>query len=1103
MIVFGNATSEAKHNFWGPESVLGSTSFLPLQYPQAVTYRQIGPDPSNTQDGVLTGNQSSMLNVTISVHPVLQTYLTLKLYGSDNQTGAIMMFWRPPQQPANQWLYPGMVNVGAGLLSLAGYALQPPQWGAGYSQLDENETGPNAYPRHFYYATMAIPPTVTNGNTVLNIVIGGWGRVYGYSTPDTYPLTAALKPIYRVYTHLDPFFTPLPSPRSPEQAADVEHYEPHTLEPVPQVPPVPVWDGVSTPVPTNQLTGNLSIIQAAIDTATTNFLNIQAWGPVWNASLNIYSSSNPYAPPWFIYGVFGANVADLTNNAYNYTQWLAWAGVQGYDYLNMIGGLAQTYFNSQSAYYLNQTLVSRIVSVLDFYMYAQGNTGQWQTTSQWCGAPSRIACSGTIDGQGPYSLGLAVSLLIDEIEQGGYLTQLVQPDLDGIYVTRAQAWWGMFAAFPNYVFLNGRGGCPNQDLYQVSGMLLSQAACVALNGSGPLTEYQIQLMINQSLGFAPVAVFPDYGYFFTPWGMVMECDGTLGGGGITADYEGDSVFLLTQLILGLQLLGESGYDYVVERYRNATFWMNHLIYNGFVENNNYAMLGSEVPNNPFDTTHGNPTAVLQTDCIDTRLDHSRNIVVGSGAGVAEYSWYAASEFQDGLSIRLMQVMIANQQWLSLSAPSNPGSYIQLMGQWVGFQQAVLSLYSEPFLTRDTLPYEAYTINSAGEVSATSDSANVDPVGGAVTIHYGLETLFININYRHNNSVVNNLARVFHRGVNESRLATVYFQAWGGFFGLWTLQYGPYFVAINRQQDGITSYAFSQMNYNSSLKVLTELITNQPLDVGANPTLGPMSAWVLVSPICMPRPTVPVAIQVRIQQNAQAVFTFSWPADPAAVLYTTTLSFTAGSMVTQSSIIAISIMFQGLVLCGRYVASVFGTGADGTSGPTTNVSFNTSCPGDGIPQLSTSYTSNDAYYLVSAVNTSVCLAVIPVADTGMYPILQTSGENSLSMQPCVDFSSNQLFQFTSASAFFLMTGQTNVFFELLSGCTAGNTLGTHGTRSPAAISDLFTYSPQTLSLATCGGELCLDTSGTNGASVTAEPCNVTARQSWFFGHSPFT
>lgn len=135
-VVFGDIASETAHDLSGSGTILGSTNTLPLQYPQMVAYRQIGADPVHTQNQTITGNQSTFITVTVCVHPSLPTYITLKMYGSDNQSGAIMLYWRPPQQPPIESLYPGMVSIGSGLLQLGWFYPLPGTQPSGYGPLD-------------------------------------------------------------------------------------------------------------------------------------------------------------------------------------------------------------------------------------------------------------------------------------------------------------------------------------------------------------------------------------------------------------------------------------------------------------------------------------------------------------------------------------------------------------------------------------------------------------------------------------------------------------------------------------------------------------------------------------------------------------------------------------------------------------------------------------------------------------------------------------------------------------------------------------------------------------------------------------------------------
>jgi hypothetical protein len=87
------------------------------------------------------------------------------------------------------------------------------------------------------------------------------GNTNGYAYPVLFPWNHHLKPIYRLYTQLDPLYEPLPSPSNDEQVANIDHYEPHTIGSIPQVPVYPLWTKDKQPVPVKQLLNNYTAIQ--------------------------------------------------------------------------------------------------------------------------------------------------------------------------------------------------------------------------------------------------------------------------------------------------------------------------------------------------------------------------------------------------------------------------------------------------------------------------------------------------------------------------------------------------------------------------------------------------------------------------------------------------------------------------------------------------------------------------------------------------------------------------------------------------------------------------------------------------------------------------
>jgi hypothetical protein len=719
-IVFGDAASEAAHDLHGPGTILGSTNALPLQYPQNVTYRQIGADPVHTQSQTITGNQSTFITVTIKVHPSLPTYITLKMYGSDNQSCAIMLYWRPPQQPPIESLYPGMVSTGSGLLQLGWFYPLPGTQPSGYGPIELVNRGVNSYPRHFHYSSSVLPSQLTANQTSLKILLGGWGNVNGYFFPYLEPLDHDLKPIYRLYTHLDPFYEPLPSPSNDQQVAEIDLYEPHTTEPVPQVPAYPLWTKETQPVPLEQLLANYTAIQKSIDSTITNALNptsnAQVYGPRWNATLDIYNPGNPYATPSVLWGAPLISFSWTTNNL-THDEWLHRAAFSTTNSNNVpleyFAALALVYRAEWSIHYRNPVILDRVIAGLDYYMHEQGIDGCFLAMSLdvgWHGAPNRTKGLGNpLDGIGPYSLGHALVLLYDDLNKTGRLNEMVDYNLNGKLIRRREGWWLMFNANIQGTFsVQGRrGGCPNQDLFQVLGLLLSNKACAMLLPSTriPLNDDDIRSMVNQATGFTTQARFPENGPFFTDTGMTMECFGINGGGGLEFNYGANVLALLINLI---QELDPITYQDVYARTELAFNHYARYIYTGYLENDNMSPLGS--PNNP--------PLIRQPTTIDTRGDYQPDRVIAENVMLA--ALYHAVTHKNGYALRVLHIQYMQNLWWS--QPMVYDAIIGVFHLWNNFTEIMHNAYDDRYHDTTVLPSELSIALNGTQTIDTPDSA---------------------------------------------------------------------------------------------------------------------------------------------------------------------------------------------------------------------------------------------------------------------------------------------------------------------------------------------------------------------------------------------
>ena len=840
-IVFGNAVSEAAHDLSGPGTILGSANFLPLQYPQIVTYRQIGADPLHTQNQTITGNQSTFITVTIKVDPRVPTYITLKMYGSDNQTGAIMLYWRPPQQPPIESLYPGMLSIGSGLLQLGWFYPLPGTQASGYGPIELVNRGINSYPRQFHYSSSVLPSQLTANQTSLRILLGGWSNVNGYFYPYLEPLIHDLKPIYRLYTHIDPFYEPLPSPSDKEQVNDIDHYEPHTLEPVAQTPAYPLWTKDAQPVPIEQLLANYTAIQESIDSTIAQALsltgNSQVYGPQWNATLDIYNPGNPYATPSVLWGAPSISFSWTTLNL-TYDEWLSRAPFAATNPnnvpLQMFAAFSLAYRATWSSHYRDPGILDRVVAGLDYYMHEQGSDGGILATSPtvgWHGAPNRsLGLGSPLDGVGPYSLGQSVLSLYDDLDATGRLDELVDYNLDGKLIPRREGWWLMFNANIQGTFAvqAKRGGCPNQDLLQIEGLLLSNKACAVLlpRTRTPLSDDDVRLMVNQATGFAPQIRFPENGPFFTDTGMTMECFGVNGGGGLEFNYGANVIAILINILLELDPVA---YSAVYERTELAFNHYIRYIYSAYQENDQLSPLGS--PNNPSLLRH--PTTV------DTRGDYQPDVVLPSNAMFA--ALYHAVTHKNGYALRVFHIQYMQNLWWS--KPFSYDAMIPMFYLWNNFTDLMQNAYDDRYLDTTLLPSELSVLLNSTHTIDTNDSAYVEITAAGMCIKHGHERLLINMNYRHGLNAVSGLVKLLHHGNNASRVATVAFNSTDGFWGLWTLNYGDYFIAINRNNQ--SSYDFHALQYNAHTRYVLDLVSGKQYDLKTMPSILAWTAWVWV------------------------------------------------------------------------------------------------------------------------------------------------------------------------------------------------------------------------------------------------------------------
>ncbi len=171
-IVFGNATSESAHSL---ATTLSSTVTGGLSQ----TARVFNPSsPASTWGGTAS--------FTMKCDPQQPTYISIKLWGSDagSALGRLMLFCEGEQV--------GYYHLGD------------------VDPLDIAWDEPRTVGRFFYH-TLPLPQSMTQGKTTVTIGINSMGRIWGYGSTVAQYYKALAQPsrsVYRAYSHTTAFFTP-------------------------------------------------------------------------------------------------------------------------------------------------------------------------------------------------------------------------------------------------------------------------------------------------------------------------------------------------------------------------------------------------------------------------------------------------------------------------------------------------------------------------------------------------------------------------------------------------------------------------------------------------------------------------------------------------------------------------------------------------------------------------------------------------------------------------------------------------------------------------------------------------------------------------------
>ena len=761
---------------------------------------QFGNTPSETQHSlsatgtvVTTGGlgqtcreilPNTFLTFTLAVNPAVNNYLTVKLWGSDSNTNTLYLYklGSTTSLPSSNH-YGFYNNYNDGVYT----DLMPPI----YFTL----TGVVPFPGRFYYVTLLIPPSLINASTgTATVQLGAVGALSPYAASGSQEgaPSGPTVGIYTAYSSTDPYFS--------NSAGETEGTAP-TLQTQP------------SPPSTGTLISNL---QSSIVSSAANAIGWQIYGTSWTGTSGslvgaIYQGNNPSSPPSLDEIAIQVSNGNLVN-------------------LRIPSYIAKMYVTPWSGHYLDSTYFDRVAKALDFCCMMQGSNGGLSGPDGWIGAPDRAVGGSPLEGYGSQGLGLAFTLLYAEAQANSSVNTLLQSYLntdisDGVNtLPRRQAWENLFNNNVQYLIANGRGHAANQDMAQMTAMWLENESALELGSTNSLTTSQALQYVYSAVGLAasPLSSTPSLaGSWCSGLSLPMEPWGTLGGG-----YDGNygDVNDLEEMSYLAQLTGDPSVSQQAEK----------------------AIADSQYFFAPgFDDTSGTGdyASWQKEEIISTRSMEWPGRVDFMNDGMP----FAASPsgLNDPIALRFTQIAYQNNDIITI-LPSSNAHFVDSIGYaFLNIDSYTAALEAPATNTR--IPTEA----------GQPDFGWVDPTGCTVAAQQtdsagNVSRLYVALQWRRGFSSsterdlttaqVDNIAQIHFTTPTIDRLATVAMNSVGGFGGLYTCQYGPYFVAANLN---LTSSASCTLPSGVWGQVGKNLVTQSPFTVPSNGVINVTYAQPLI------------------------------------------------------------------------------------------------------------------------------------------------------------------------------------------------------------------------------------------------------------------
>lgn len=711
----------------------------------------------------------------LGCHPDKPTYFTVKVWGNSGSAG---------YRPGSSLLLHDPEKGDAPFDPIARQDGAPnpshhPRKGEIVRQLEDK-----AFPGRFYYATYPVPLGMTRGRSTVRLRLVYKGRAPGLE-------------VYRVYTHLDPFF------EVPESEVQGKPFKPG-----------PPREGKeASPSERHEHWKNQA--NAGFRRAREFQLFGERWEeaqgevPSWAKGVLLGRGSGSLKPSGPYMEDHGVLKEDIKRWGGHYirqadSQMLA---------LRFIEVFAHAYTEEWSDFYHDREMLERIVAAFDFYCRAQGNSGgfmgrplpekdvNWPT---WLGGPVRSDFSPGLEvGQRFFWDGFR--RVLRDLDKGGFLEAIIDDDLDPETpdVSRREAYTRMARrSFDLYSKQVPQCSIANQMIHNFLALNAVHKALKHLDPANARADAgRVNEMAEIAVGIRRNPVWNNYSY--SPDGMPLEdgYDANYGKGGL-------------QLAEVAEL---TRFPQIEKKARQGLDSYAHFVY-----------LSND--------SEGYRT-LRNVEWISSRI--MRGV---PGHGGYFLSRFAAKELQIPPAIRYFEIQKEHGRGHdTLESPD----FRSVSGLWDRVMAAVAKANDTLDDRRSALPTTDYRLpDERGE-----DSAFVDEYLGLVALRHGDARLFASLNWESRmgrdwaKGTANHVVRLKHTTPTIQRLVTANcVQSPDGALGLNTLRYGPYFIVLNASEEKAFPYAIPE---DMQGQPAIDLLTGEQADLDASGMLAPMSSRVFV------------------------------------------------------------------------------------------------------------------------------------------------------------------------------------------------------------------------------------------------------------------